>query len=102
MKTPILALAATATLLTGAPALAGKSNEDAMVVHYADLDLNTTAGQKTLETRIDAAAKKYCTVGAYNTGTRITSSKAKKCYREAKRLASRQFAKVMDETRLGG
>lgn len=73
-----------------------------MVVTYADLDLNTTAGQKTLESRIDAAAKKYCSVGVHTTGTRITASKAKGCIREVKRLAKRQFAQVMDETRLGG
>lgn len=101
MKTPLFALAATMTMLAGAPALAEQMSDD-MVVRYADLDLSTEAGQKTLETRIDAAAKKYCGVGEQRTGTRLSSSKAKVCYREAKRLANQQFAAIVSDARLGG
>jgi UrcA family protein len=101
MKIPMIALAATATFLTGAPALADTSSPD-MVVRYADLDLSTEAGQKTLESRIDAAAKKYCGVGEQRTGTRMKSSQASKCYREAKRLANQQFAAIINDARRGG
>lgn len=101
MKTPLIALAATATILAGAPALAGQTGPD-MVVRYADLDLASEAGQKTLETRIDAAAKKYCGIGEQRTGTRMKSSQAKVCYREAKRLANQQFAALVSDARNGG
>jgi UrcA family protein len=89
------------TILAGAPALAEEMNDD-MIVRYADLDLSTEAGQKTLETRIDAAAKKYCGMGEQRTGTRLSSSKAKVCYREAKRLANQQFAAIISDERRGG
>ena len=101
MKTPLIALAAAATLMTSGPAIAGQTGDD-MVVRYNDLNLSSTQGQKTLERRIDAAAKKYCRVGAQRSGTRINNSQAGKCYREAKRLARQQFAEVADDNRLGG
>lgn len=101
MKTPLFALAAAATMLVGAPALADETRPD-MVVSYADLDLSSEAGQKVLEKRIDAAAKKYCGVGEATTGTRIKSSLATRCYRDAKRLANQQFAAIVSEARLGG
>ncbi|UIP07285.1 UrcA family protein [Erythrobacter sp. SDW2] len=101
MKTPMIALAAAATLLTGVPALADDAAPD-MVVRYADLDLTTEAGQKTLESRIDAAAKKYCGVGEQRTGTRMKSSQATRCYRDAKRLANQQFAAIISDARRGG
>lgn len=101
MKTPMIALAAAATLLSGVPALADDTGPD-MVVRYADLDLTTEAGQKTLESRIDAAAKKYCGVGEQRTGTRMKSSLAKRCYRDAKRLANQQFAALVSDARRGG
>ena len=100
MKTPLFALAATMTILAGSPALAETGPD--MVVRYADLDLSTEAGQRTLETRIDAAAKKYCGMGEQRTGTRLGSSKAKVCYREAKRLANQQFAAIISDERRGG
>ncbi len=101
MKTPLFALAAAATMLVGAPALADETRPD-MVVHYADLDLSSEAGQKALEKRIDAAAKKYCGVGEPTSGTRIKSSLVTRCYRDAKRLANQQFAAIVSEARLGG
>lgn len=101
MKTPMLALAAAATMLTAAPALADEAGPD-MVVRYADLDLTTEAGQKTLEWRIDAAAKRFCGVGAQTTGSRLKSSQASQCYREAKRLATQQFAALIGDERMGG
>ncbi|GAA4047485.1 UrcA family protein [Parerythrobacter jejuensis] len=101
MKTPLIALAATATLIAGTPALAVETGDN-MVVQYQDLNLSSVKGQKTLERRIDAAAKRYCRVGAQRSGTRISNSQASKCYREAKRLARQQFAEVIDNNRLGG
>lgn len=101
MKTPLIALAAATLALTGAPAFAGEKGAD-MVVQYQDLDLSNTKGQKTLERRIDAAAKKFCRVNTQRSGTRISSTQADKCFREAKRLARQQFAQIVDDARLGG
>ncbi|WP_284123919.1 UrcA family protein [Parerythrobacter aestuarii] len=101
MKTPLIALAAFATAMTGAPALAEEQTES-MVVQYDDLDLTSEAGQATLEFRIDSAAKKFCRVDAIQTGSRVKNRTATKCYKEAKRLATRQFAQVVEEARMGG
>lgn len=101
MKTPLIALAAIATAVTGAPAMAAEQSED-LVIQYDDLDLNSEAGQATLENRIDAAAKKFCRVDGVQTGTRMTSRAATKCYKETKRLATQQFAQLMEDARLGG
>jgi UrcA family protein len=100
MKTPLFALAATMIVVASTPALAETGPD--MIVRYADLDLSSEAGQKTLESRIDAAAKKYCGVGDQRTGTRLGASKAKVCYREAKRLANQQFAAIISDERRGG
>ena len=101
MKTPLMAIAAAATLASGAPALAQDKGPD-MVVSYRDLDLSTAHGQRTLERRIDAAAKKYCGVATQRTGTRIPSPQIGKCYREAKRQATQQFAQIAGNRNLGG
>ena len=101
MKAHLIALGAAATLATGAPVLAAEKNPD-MVVSYQDLDLSTARGQKTLERRIDAAAKKYCRVDTQRSGTRIASPQAGKCYREVKRQATRQFAQITGNRNLGG
>lgn len=101
MKTPLLAFATAATLMAGTPALAQQSGQD-LVVSYADLDLSTKAGQRTLDKRIDAAAKKFCGVGEQTTGTRLRSPMATKCYREAKRLATQEFAAIVADAGRGG
>lgn len=100
-KAPLIAIAAMATILTAQPALAQQVGPD-MVVKYSDLDLSSKAGQKTLESRIDAAAKKFCGVGEQTTGTRLKSSEAGKCFREARRLANQQFAVLVNDARRGG
>ena len=102
MKTPVLAIAATATFLTGAPALAGQDRAQTMVVQFADLDLSTSVGQETLQTRIDAAAKKYCGSDARTAGTPLSASKTQICVREVKTIAARKVDALMEETRLGG
>lgn len=100
-KAPLIAIAAMASVLSVNPALAGETAPD-MVVKYADLDLTSKAGQRTLEGRIDAAAKKFCGVGEQTTGTRLKSSQAGKCFREAKRLANQQFALIVNDANRGG
>ena len=101
MKTPLIALAATATLMAGAPAYAEEKGDD-MVVVYDDLDLGTDAGQKTLNQRIDAAAKKFCGVGDVQTGTRLTSKGSSKCFKEARRIARQAMVPIVNHAQLGG
>ena len=101
MKTPLIALAATATLMAGAPALAEEAG-DTMVVVYDDLDLGSDAGQKTLNQRIDAAAKKFCGVGDVQTGTRLTSKSSSKCFKEARKIARQAMAPIVRDSQLGG
>lgn len=104
MKSAFFALVAAGSTLAlmgaAAPALA-KSSAD-MVVKYSDLNLNSPSGQKTLERRIDKAAREFCGMGRKSTGTRIPASQDTDCYRQAKALATQQMAKLVDGTRLGG
>lgn len=101
MKRTIIAFAALGSTLalagTAAPALA-----EAMVVQYSDLDLGSAEGQKVLKLRIDNAARQVCGLDQGNTGTRLRSAEATKCYREAKAKASAQFAVLVDAKRQGG
>lgn len=101
MKRTFIAFAAIGSTLalagTAAPAYA-----EAMEVQYADLDLGSEAGQKVLKQRIDSAARKVCGLDQGNTGTRLRSAEATKCYREAKAKASAQFAVLVDAKRQGG
>lgn len=70
--------AAFALTLAAAPSFA-KDVE----VRYADLDLATAEGQKTLEARVDRAAREACDYDRSVTGSRLPSRDAKTCYREA-------------------
>ncbi|MDZ4308504.1 UrcA family protein [Allopontixanthobacter sp.] len=107
MKSALIALAAAGSALTlmgtAAPALAAQSNDD-LVIAYSDLNLETAAGQKALTHRIDKAAKDFCGLNNTVTGSRISrrSNEAKECYRQAKALATKQMARLLDDKRLGG
>ncbi|HEY5713112.1 MAG TPA: UrcA family protein [Allosphingosinicella sp.] len=62
-------LVAAATLLTAVstPALAAAPDAAVRYVHFADLDLNSAAGRRTLDRRIDAAVRATCgTIAATN------------------------------------
>ncbi len=101
MKRTFIAFAALGSTLalagTAAPAFA-----EAMVVQYSELDLGSADGQKILKRRIDDAARKVCGLDQGNTGTRLKSGEAMKCYRDAKAKASAQFAVLVDAKRQGG
>lgn len=77
-STPIAAAALLGLALSATPGLA-KDVE----VRYADLNLATAEGQKTLERRIDRAAREACDYDQYATGTRLPSHAARSCYRKA-------------------
>ncbi|MBU0670424.1 MAG: UrcA family protein [Alphaproteobacteria bacterium] len=95
---PILCIAAAIGLaIPAAPALARD-----VTVKYDDLALSTPAGQRVLDQRIDAAARKVCEADTTATGTRIRNSDARRCMEEAKRQVNRQIAAVLEQQRLGG
>lgn len=97
MKTILMAMAASCVVLAAAPA----SAQD-MRVEYSDLNLATKAGQKALDRRIDAAARNFCNYDAVVTGSRVKSSDATRCYREAKAEAKKQLAALVENQKLGG
>lgn len=94
MKTALLALALTAAGLT-APALAQNAEAYSTVVSYNDLDLATAAGRKTLDFRVEKAARDVCRVDESIVGTRILPKDRRLCYREARRQLDRQLAAVL-------
>lgn len=87
MKKTAIALAAISTIFAAQPAFA-----EAAVVSYKDLDLTTEQGQKELDHRIDNAAKEVCGMNEERTGTRIVSSDARKCYKEARQKLQNRLA----------
>jgi UrcA family protein len=91
MKTPLIALAAFATLLA-APAFA-----ESITVQYKDLDLSTEAGQKELDSRIDSAARKVCDYYKTTTGTRIPDKEARDCVAEAKKKIEKRIAALTEK-----
>ncbi len=82
---------------TAIPAHAGSID-----VSYADLDLSKAAGQKTLEARISAAAKRVCGYHQEVPGSRIRTQETERCYEQAVKDATRQVAARIGDTRLGG
>lgn len=97
---PIATAALVGLALTATPSLA-KNVE----VRYADLNLATVEGQKVLEQRIDRAARDACGYGGSVTGTRIPSSQARACYREALDSAKTAMAAKIEaaqDSQLGG
>lgn len=94
MRMPIAA-ALCAALIAATPAAARSDN---LVVKYADLDLSSPAGQKTLERRISAAARKFCGADAQNTGTRMRSAGTSECLTSARDLARSEVVKATGAT----
>ena len=101
MKTLAIATAAIGLAVSSTPAIAGDGSQS-MAVKYSDLNLSTADGQKQLDRRINAAAKKVCRVHQAQTGTRIQSRNAQKCYQLARAKARTAFASVIEENRRGG
>ena len=56
----LLPLAAFAAALTAGPAFAAPAAPATRVVHYADLDLSSTAGRRELDRRIGIAVREAC------------------------------------------
>ena len=71
-------------------------------VTYADLDLQTAAGQKTLESRIDRASRKACGYTIQGRGNLSAEQAVRSCFDKAKARANRQFAARADAAAMGG
>ena len=90
MRTTLIALSALALGIT-ATSVSAKD----FVVEHADLDLSDKRDQKTLKSRIKAAAREYCGA-SISTGTRLNTSSAK-CVAEAQKLANEQMAALIEQ-----
>lgn len=102
-KAPIAA-ALFGLALTTTPALAGEAYK--VRVETNDLDLTTPEGQRTLEERLDNAAREACGYDQKITGSRLPAAKARSCYRQAQSKAKDIMATAIDKAtakeRLGG
>ena len=101
--TKTITMAAMCSLaLIATPAAAGSPEVQKMSVEYGDLDLNSPQGLATLNSRIDKAARKVCRINDIETGTRIRSSNAKKCYEAAVHSAAASVAAIKQKEWRGG
>ncbi|KHK89624.1 UrcA family protein [Novosphingobium malaysiense] len=105
-KNAPIAAALIGLALTAAPAMAGAGDASKVRVEYKDLDLTTADGQRTLERRLDAAARNACGYETRVTGSNLPSMHARQCYRQAKSRAKDVMASAIDkatsDARLGG
>lgn len=92
-----IGLAGTALL----PAIASAA-APTIKIETADLNLATPKGQKTLENRIERAARAVCRATQPNTGTRIMSQEATACLTAARAQAREQVAAIMADQQRGG
>lgn len=97
MKTALIALAMTGSVLAGAPASAEKAT-----IPYEDLNLATAKGQRALEQRIDIAARKVCGFNDHITGTRVRPPGTRRCYAYAKTQGLKSLAAIVSASQLGG
>lgn len=88
-----------AALALGATASAAAAQD--MVVKYDDLDLTDAKAQKTLNQRIERAAREYCGAGRVTTGTRIATP-ATACVTAARDAARQQMASLVEKAQRGG
>ena len=101
MKTLAIAAAALGLACT-APALAAEADKMAMEIEFNDLDLATPKGQKTLDKRIERAARTVCRVDEIRTGTRIISQDARACLVKARADARQKVAALIENQNRGG
>ena len=89
--------AALGLALCAVPAMAAP-----VAVQYGDLDLATAQGQKTLDNRLDSAAREACGYDKITTGSRLPSSAAAACYKQAKAQLKEKVASLVSNANLGG
>jgi UrcA family protein len=96
-KTSMIAAGLAGLVLAAQPALAQSANPELLVqhrvVHYADLDLSTGAGQARLDARLRHAAAAVCEAN-YGPHPLAGNLEARRCYRSALQSAQRQMASL--------
>jgi len=97
MFTTKIFAAAIGLALTAAPAFAAPVS-----VQYSDLDLATATGQKTLDRRLDSAAREVCGYDRITTGSRLRSTEAATCYKQTKAQMKEKVAALVSNANLGG
>lgn len=96
-------VAAPLAVVAAIPAHAAPARHSQSIeVAVGDLDLATPNGQKTLQARIDRAARAVCGVDQLPTGSHIPSRDAMNCYRQAQRSAAERVADVADARQAHG
>ena len=99
---PLVALAA-AMGSTAMPATVfAETPSNSVGVDYADLDLATPKGQRTLERRIARAARTICGLDDTVTGSRLQSPQSLACYDQAVRSARTRVADAVRRKQAGG
>jgi UrcA family protein len=99
---PVLAILATAAVFSVPDTAMAQTQKTTETVKISDLDLSTEAGQRTLDRRIQRAARAACKLDTVRTGSRIASPSATACYNEALRSTQTQVADQLADTRQGG
>jgi UrcA family protein len=84
------------------PAFAAEPGVMTINVITADLDLATAKGQKTLDQRVEKAARTVCRIADVRTGTRVMSNDARACLAKARSDARQQVAALVQEQQRGG
>ena len=84
------------------PALAGQTQLMSIAVSTADIDLATAEGQRTLDQRIEKAARTVCRTTSVTTGSRILSRESQTCLTMARSAAREQVAVLVAEHQRGG
>jgi UrcA family protein len=102
MKTLAIAAAALGLVATTAPAFAGEVEKMSIRVNFADINLATAAGQKTLDRRIERAVRSVCRVYDLTTGSRVLTQEKRACLVKARADARQQLALVAGDRQRGG
>lgn len=84
------------------PALAGAPQPMTIKVDTRDIDLATAQGQKTLDQRVERAARAVCRTTSVSIGSRIMSQDAQACLAKARAQAREQVAIVKADRQRGG
>jgi UrcA family protein len=100
-----LTLAAAAVGLAGTaitPAFADEVAPRTAKIQFDDLNLDTAEGQRTLDKRIEKAARLVCRTVSPQTGTRIMDQDAQNCHAKARADAKQQVAALVGNAQRGG
>jgi len=95
-------LAMFALLGLAVPSVSSAAETNRLSVGYADLNLETAEGQKSLDRRIDQAVREVCGFNEAPVGTRIVSQDVRTCMTKAKASASERVSAILRQEARGG